>query len=56
MRRFRRYLKAVAWFNGAGRLTLNWNFEAPFQDVGRFNSRMCMSRYHHSGLYSRVYK
>jgi len=56
MRRFRGYLKAVAWFNGAGRLTLNWNFEAPFQDVGRFNSRMCMSRYHRSGLYSRDYK
>jgi hypothetical protein len=56
MRRFRRYLEAIAWFNGAGWLTLNGNFEAPFQDVGRFNSRMCVSRYRHSGLYSRVYQ
>src|SRR5271166_6090324 len=39
MRRFRRYLEAIAWFNGAGWLTLNGKFEAPFQDVGRFNSR-----------------
>jgi hypothetical protein len=53
MRRFRRYLEAIAWFNGAGWLTLNGNFEAPFLDVGRFNSRM--SRYRHSGLYSRVW-
>jgi len=56
MRRFRRYLEAIAWFNGAGWLTLNGNFEAPFQDVGRFNSRMCVSRDRHSGLYSRVYQ
>ena len=56
MRRFRRYLEAIAWFNGAGWLTLNGKFEAPFQDVGGFNSRMCVSRYHHSGLYSRVYQ
>ena len=56
MGRFRRYLEAIAWFNGAGWLTLNGKFEAPFQDVGRFNSRMCVSRYHHSGVYSRVYQ
>ena len=56
MRRFRRYLEAIAWFNGAGWLTLNGKFEAPFQDVGRFNSRMCVSRYDHSGVYSRVYQ
>jgi hypothetical protein len=37
-------------------VSLNGKFEAPFQDVGRFNSRMCVSRYHHSGLYSRVYQ
>ena len=49
MRRFRRYLEAIAWFNGAGWLTLNGKFQAPFRDVGRFNSRMCVSRYHHPG-------
>ena len=26
--------EAIAWLNGAGWLTLNWKFEAPFQDVG----------------------
>ena len=56
MRHFRRYLEAIAWFNGASWLTLDGNFEAPFQDVGRFNSRMCVARYRHSGLYSRVYQ
>ena len=56
MRRFRRYLEAIAWFDCAGWLTVYRKFEAAFQNVGRFDSRVRVSRDRHTGVYCRFYK
>ena len=56
MRRFRRYLEAIAWFDCAGWLTLYGKFEAAFQNIGRFDSRVRVSRDRHAGLYCSFYK
>ena len=54
MGRLGRYLEGIACFHRAGRLTLYGKFEAAFQDVSGFDSRMRVSRDGGSLFYCRL--
>src|SRR5215467_11754 len=51
MGRFRRDVEAVAFLDHPGRLPLDGKLEAALQDIGGFDSRMCVSGDGHARLY-----
>src|SRR6266487_2124712 len=56
MRRFGRYLEAIACLECPGRLTLYWKLETAFQDIGGFDSRMRVPPDGYSRFYRRFHK
>ena len=56
MGRFSGYLKAIACFDCAGRLTLYGKLKAPFQHIGGFDSRMRVPRNFDSSVYCCFHK
>ena len=55
MRCFGRYLEAIAWFDCAGWLTLYGKFEAAFQNICRFDSRMRVPPDRYASVYRRFH-
>src|SRR5262245_19997492 len=56
MGRFGRDVEAIAFFERAGRLTLDGKLEAAFQHIGGFDPRMRVSRDRHARLYGRFHE